>query len=123
MQNRNNKNKKKIRLRSAMNISSNSLASSQGFVNQNLWNNFKEMNQKNSKCTLTKKVIENDQKAIDMIADNFKKQSDRLKNRINMIYDKNKNKKKEMYNSSSSPKFTEEYMKERNVDLINVDLK
>ena len=56
-----------------MNISSNSLASSQGFVNQNLWNNFKEMNQKNSKCALTKKVIENDQKAIDMIADNFKK--------------------------------------------------
>ena len=39
-----------------------------------------------------------------------------------MIYDKTKGKKKEIYNSSSSPKFTEEYTKERNVDLINVDL-
>lgn len=81
------------------------------------------MNKKNSECTLTKKVIENDQKAIDMIADNFKKQSDRLKDRINTIYDKTKTKKKEIYNSSSSPKFTGEYIKERNVDLINIDLK
>ena len=33
-----------------------------------------------------------------------------------------KGKKRELYNSSSSPKFTEEYTKEQNVDLINVHL-